>query len=160
VRAGKPFLVFGDGTLTACKPISDRDLGVFIAGCVDNPARADRILPIGGPGPAITPMDQAEALFGLLGKPVAVKRVPVALLGTIRGGLDLLGLVSARMAEKAELAGIGRYYATESMLVWDSARGAYDADATPETGADTLFAFYEELIAKDGSVALGDHSVF
>ena len=27
VRAGKPFLLFGDGTLTACKPISDDDLG-------------------------------------------------------------------------------------------------------------------------------------
>ena len=26
VRQGKPFLVFGDGTLTACKPISDDDL--------------------------------------------------------------------------------------------------------------------------------------
>ena len=41
VRAGKPFLVFGDGTLTACKPISDRDLGGFIASCVGNPARAN-----------------------------------------------------------------------------------------------------------------------
>ena len=30
VQAGKPFLVFGDGRLTACKPISDPDLGVFI----------------------------------------------------------------------------------------------------------------------------------
>ena len=27
VKRGKPFLVFGDGTLTACKPISDDDLG-------------------------------------------------------------------------------------------------------------------------------------
>jgi divinyl chlorophyllide a 8-vinyl-reductase len=160
VRAGKPFLVFGDGRLTACKPISDRDLGAFIAGCVDDPAQANRILPIGGPGPAITPMDQAEALFGLLGQPVRVTRVPVAMLGAIRGGLRAAGLVSARMAEKAELAGIGRYYATESMLVWDAARGCYDAAATPETGSDTLFDFYQTLITQNASVALGDHSVF
>jgi divinyl chlorophyllide a 8-vinyl-reductase len=31
LRAGKPFLLFGDGTLTACKPISDDDLGRFVA---------------------------------------------------------------------------------------------------------------------------------
>jgi divinyl chlorophyllide a 8-vinyl-reductase len=158
VRAGKPFLVFGDGTLTACKPISDRDLGVFIAACVDDPARADQILPIGGPGPAITPLDQVAALSQLLGRPVPVKRVPVALLSIIRGALRMMGRISPKMAEKAELAGIGRYYATESMLVWDGAR--YDAEATPETGSDTLFDFYAELIAQDKSVALGDHSVF
>ncbi|RKE97400.1 divinylchlorophyllide 8-vinylreductase [Sulfitobacter guttiformis] len=160
VRAGKAFLVFGDGLLTACKPISDRDLGVFIAGCLDDPARENRILPIGGPGPAITPMDQAEALFALLDRPLKVTRVPVALMTGVRSLLRLAGVVSPAMADKAELAGIGRYYATESMLVWDAKRGIYDADATPETGTDTLFDFYATLIAQDRSVALGDHSVF
>lgn len=158
VRAGKPFLVFGDGGLTACKPISDRDLGAFLAGCVGNPERANKVLPIGGPGPAITPMDQAEALFALLDKPMRVKRVPVAMMDVIRGVLRILGKVSPKMADKAELVGIGRYYATESMLVWDGTR--YDANATPETGTDTLFEFYETLIAEERSVALGDHSVF
>ena len=33
VKAGKPFLIFGDGNLTRCKPISDGDLADFIAGC-------------------------------------------------------------------------------------------------------------------------------
>ncbi len=32
VKRGKPFLVFGDGTLTACKPISDDDLGRYLSG--------------------------------------------------------------------------------------------------------------------------------
>jgi len=160
VRAGKPFLVFGDGTLTACKPISDRDLGDYIAGCLDDPARANAVLPIGGPGPAITPLDQVRALSAIMGREVKVKHVPVAMLSGIRGGLRALGTVSTKAAEKAELAGIGRYYATESMLVWDARRGRYDADATPETGADTLFDFYEKLIAEDRSVALGDHAVF
>jgi divinyl chlorophyllide a 8-vinyl-reductase len=49
VRAGKPFLLFGDGTLTACKPISDDDLGRFIAACLIDPDKANRVLPIGGP---------------------------------------------------------------------------------------------------------------
>ena len=50
------------------------------------------------------------------------------------------------LAAKAEYARIGRYYATESMLVWDPARHRYDADATPSTGSDTLFSHYEALL--------------
>ncbi|NRB03987.1 MAG: NAD(P)H-binding protein, partial [Rhodobacteraceae bacterium] len=53
VKQGKPFLVFGDGQLTACKPISDRDLGQFIARCLVEPELQNRVLPIGGPGPAL-----------------------------------------------------------------------------------------------------------
>jgi len=83
VKAGKPFLVFGDGTLTACKPISDDDLGDYLAGYIDDSLRHNRMLPIGGPGEAITPREQGERLFALLGKPLFFKQVPVALLDTI-----------------------------------------------------------------------------
>src|SRR5664279_5036305 len=31
LKQGKPFLMFGDGELTACKPISDDDLGRYLA---------------------------------------------------------------------------------------------------------------------------------
>ena len=43
VKQGKPFLVFGDGFATACKPISDDDLAQFIAECLDEgePAQSD-----------------------------------------------------------------------------------------------------------------------
>ena len=73
VQQGKAFLVFGDGRLTACKPISDDDLADYIAGCLDDPARHNRVLPIGGPGPAITPRQQGEKLFELLGRPPRFK---------------------------------------------------------------------------------------
>ena len=53
VKQGKPFLVFGDGTLTACKPIGDDDLAAKLADCLDDSSRRDRLLPIGGPGPSI-----------------------------------------------------------------------------------------------------------
>ena len=59
-------LLFGDGALTACKPISDRDLADFLAGCINDPSRHNRVLPIGGPGPALTPRQQGEQLFELL----------------------------------------------------------------------------------------------
>lgn len=160
VRRGKPFLVFGDGLLTACKPVSDDDLGRFIAGCITDPARHNRILPIGGPGPAITPLDQGSLLFAALGQAPKFRHVPVALLDAIRTGLSVAGRVSPKLAAKAELARIGRYYATESMLVLDPETGRYDAEATPSTGSDTLAAFYARVIADDAKVHRGDHAVF
>lgn len=148
VKAGKPFLVFGDGALTACKPISEADLARFMADCLDDPERTDRVLPIGGPGPAITPREQGEILCRALGVEPNVRSVPVALFGFIVALLAPLALFSRGAAEKAELARIGRFYATESMLLWDDARQAFDADATPETGAETLEPFYVRIAAE------------
>jgi divinyl chlorophyllide a 8-vinyl-reductase len=160
VKNGKPFLVFGDGTLTACKPISDDDLGDYIAGCLDNTQRHNRILPIGGPGPAITPREQGEHLFSLLGRPPRFKQVPVALLDGIIGVLGTLGHAVPPLAAKAELARIGRYYATESMLVLDTATGRYSAEATPSTGSETLFDYYAALLRGEATAERGDHAVF
>ena len=160
VKAGRPFLILGDGTLTACKPISDDDLAGYLADCLTDPARRNRILPIGGPGPAISPLDQAAALSRLLGREVKTRSAPVALMDAIVFALSTGGLVSRKLKDKAEFARIGRYYATESMLLWDEAAQRYDADATPETGSETLFEFYAKLIGGEASVDLGDHSVF
>ncbi len=160
LKQGKPFLVFGDGTLTACKPIGDDDLGDYLAGCLDDPARHHRVLPIGGPGEAITPRQQGEHLFELLGRPPRFKQVPVALLDTIVAVLGAAGRVLPAAAAKAELARIGRYYATESMLVLDPASGRYDAAATPSTGRETLFDHYAALVAGRIASERGDHAVF
>ncbi len=160
VRKGKPFLVFGDGTLTACKPISDADLGAYLADCLDDASRHHRVLPIGGPGEAITPRQQGEHLFALLGQPPRFKQVPVALLDVIIAVLATLGRVVPTLAAKAELARIGRYYATESMLVLDPTTGRYDAAATPSTGSDTLFDHYARLARGEATAERGDHAVF
>jgi divinyl chlorophyllide a 8-vinyl-reductase len=160
VRRGKPFLVFGDGTLTACKPISDDDVADYLADCLDDATRHDRVLPIGGPGAAITPRAQGEHLFALLGRPARFRHVPVALLDAIIAVLGTLGRVAPALAAKAELARIGRYYATESMLVLDPETGRYDAAATPSTGSDTLFDFYATLVGGAAAPERGDHAVF
>ena len=160
VRRGKPFLVFGDGTLTACKPISDHDLAEYIADCLTDGSRWNRILPIGGPGPAITPRQQGEALFAMLGRAPRFSHVPVALLDTIAAALGLVGRIVPSLAVKAELARIGRYYATESMLVRDPATGRYDAEATPSAGTQTLFEYYRAVIDGAQPVERGDHAVF
>ncbi len=160
VKKGKPFLVFGDGKLTACKPISDDDLGDFLAGCIDDTTRHHRILPIGGPGEAITPLQQGAHLFGLIGRPARFKHVPVAMLDVIVGVLGTVGRLFPALAEKSELARIGRYYATESMLVLNPETGRYDAEATPSTGTETLFDFYAGLVSGEIAPDRGDHAVF
>jgi len=160
VRRGKPYLVFGDGTLTACKPVGDNDLGRFLAGCLDDEVRHNRILPIGGPGEAVTPKQQGEHLFALLDREPRFRQVPVAFLDTIVFALTGLGRVFPALAQKAELARIARYYATESMLVLDPETGRYDADLTPSTGTETLFDFYARLIEGEASSERGDHAVF
>lgn len=161
VKRGKPFLVFGDGRMTACKPISDGDLADYLADCLEVPERRNRVLPIGGPGPAITPREQGELLFAAMGLSPRFKSVPVGLLDVIIGTLAVLGLVAPRLAEKAELARIGRYYATESMLIRNPLTGHYDAAATPSTGRQTLSGFYAGLASgAQGQPERGDHAVF
>ncbi len=160
VRNGRPYLIFGDGKLTSCKPISDGDLGDYVASCLEDARLWNCVLPIGGPGAAITPRQQGEALFELLGRQPMFRSVPIALLDGIIGGLSTLGLIAPSLREKAGLARIGRYYATESMLVLDPQTGRYDADATPSTGTETLFDFYRSVVAGGVLPDRGDHAVF
>ncbi|MEO1231691.1 MAG: NAD(P)H-binding protein [Myxococcota bacterium] len=161
VRAGRPFVMFGNGLTPESKPIGERDLARYVAGCLDDPSRANRILPIGGPGPVITPRVQGELLSTALGRTPRFRRVPLWLFDGIIMVLSGLGRVSSWARDKAEFARIGRYYASESMLVWDDERGVYDPEATPSYGEETLEAFYGRVAAEGiAGQELGDHSLF
>jgi divinyl chlorophyllide a 8-vinyl-reductase len=160
LRQGKPFLVFGNGRLTACKPISDDDLGRFLAACITSPEMHDKVLPVGGPGEPITPLEQGERLSALLGTPPRFRHVPVAMLDAIVLLLGALGRLSPRLKAKAELARIGRYYATESMLLWDPAAQRYDAAATPSFGTETLYDHYARAVRGEIADERGEHAVF
>lgn len=160
VKAGKPYLIFGDGRLTACKPISDEDLGAFLADCLTDEARWNKILPIGGPGPALTPREQGELIFAALGREAKFQSVPLGLLKAAQKLLSVLGTFSPKLADKAELAKIGLYYASESMLVLNPATGLYDADLTPATGSRTLAQHYARMISGEVQDDRGDHAVF
>ena len=161
VQQGKPFLLFGDGSKTACKPIGERDLARYIADCLQDSSLHNRILPIGGPGNAITPRQQGELLFELAQLEPRFRSVPVAMFDVALALLSPLARVSSRLEAKAELARIGRYYATESMLLWDEDRGVYDADATPAYGEENLRGFYARVLREGlAGQSLGDHGVF
>jgi divinyl chlorophyllide a 8-vinyl-reductase len=161
VRSGKPYLMFGNGELTRCKPVSDSDLARYLVRCLADPGLQNRVLPIGGPGPALTPREQGETLFRLLGREPRFRSVPVAMLDAICTGLSAAGWLIPALRQKAELAKIGRYYATESMLVLDPVSGRYDADATPSTGSDTLAAYYQAVLdGREAAPDLREHAVF
>ena len=167
VRSGGPYVMFGDGELCACKPISERDLAAFISNAVDDETYHNKVLPIGGPGEALTPKQQGTMLFEKLGieKPFFVTP-PIEIMDVVIKGLDAVSgwfPGNKGLEDAAEFGKIGRYYAAESMLVMDETTGEYDADATPSFGNDTLEAFFEAA-AKDPEVlkaqALGDQAVF
>lgn len=66
------------------------------------------------------------------------------------------------MQDGAEFSRIGKYYGTESMLVWDAERQRYNADATPSFGKDTLEEFFRKAMLEDGMKGqdLGDAAIF
>jgi divinyl chlorophyllide a 8-vinyl-reductase len=154
VRKGKPYLVFGSGELTACAPIDDRELAAYLLDCLDDPARANQVLPVGGPGPALTPRAQGALLFEQLDRAPRFRQVPVALFTVAIAVLAPLARWFPALADKAELARIGHYYATESMLVWDTEQNRYDADATPSAGQVTLADYYRRVLADEQGVEL------
>lgn len=161
ILAGKPYLIFGDGALTACKPIAEADLARYLADCLDDPLRHDAVLPIGGPGPALTPRQQGELLFRLSGRTPRFRRVPPGLLLSIGGALQGLSRFFPALRDKAEFARIGHYYATESMLLLDREKDGYDAAGTAEFGTETLEDFYRRVLAEGlAGQELGEQAVF
>ncbi len=161
VRKGKSYVVFGNGELTACKPISEADLARFMVDCLEDSGKQNRILPVGGPGRAISAREQGELLFELLGRKPKFKNMPIGMFDVIIPVLSFLARIFPKLEDKAEFARIGKYYCSESMLVLDPSTGKYDADMTPSYGRETLRDFYERVL-KEGMAGqeLGDHAMF
>ena len=160
VRNGRPYMLFGDSD-AACKPIGETDLAAFMADCLEDSDLQNRVLPVGGPGDAMTAKERGELLFKLLGQRPRFRQVPVGLLKAAIPVLDGLGRLIPGFRDKAEFARIGHYYATESMLVLNSESGAYDAAATPSYGRQTLSDFYHRVLEQGmAGQELGDHAVF
>jgi len=161
IKAGKPFLIFGPGDGPACKPISEADLARYIADCLVAPALRNRILPIGGPGPAVTPRERGEMLFELAGRLPRFRHLPIAMFGVAETLLAGASRVFPRLEDKAEFARIGRFYATEPMLAINPETGQYDDGATPEYGTETLRDFYRRVL-KEGLAGqeLGEQALF
>ena len=160
-RKGGPYVMFGGGELASCKPISEADLARFMADCISESDKINQVLPIGGPGPALSAKEQGEMLFRALGRKPRMLSVPIALMDGPIALLQGLSNLWPSLQDTAEFGRIGRYYAAESMLVWDEERQCYDANATPSYGEDTLEQFFERVV-RDGMAGqdLGDAALF
>ncbi|KAM0869351.1 hypothetical protein ACQ4PT_040725 [Festuca glaucescens] len=161
VKKGNPYVMFGDGRLCACKPISEENLASFIADCIFDEDKANKVLPIGGPGKALTPLEQGEMLFRLLGREPKFIKVPIQIMDGVIWVLDGLAKVFPGLEDAAEFGKIGRYYASESMLVLDLETGEYSDELTPSYGTDTLEQFFDKVI-REGMAGqeLGEQTIF
>ena len=149
VKKGKSFLVFGNGELTTCKPISARDLSEFIIGFILRKSAENKIHLVGGPGPPISPKNQAEILFKLSKNEKKITHISPKLFLVIIYVLMPLSKISKKIQDFREFLKIAYYYATESMLFWDENNHAYSSNKTPEFGKDTLEDYYKKILDKD-----------
>ena len=145
IKKGKPYVYFGNGELTQCNPISENDLSLFILSCVTDKNKWRKILPIGGPNQSLTPKNVGEMLFEVFEVTPKYKSFPTKLLDAIRLLLLIAAPFSSWAKSKSELIKIAKYYATESMLIWDENKLCYDPLKTPSTGEDTLEQYFHAI---------------
>ena len=145
IKNGKSFLVFGNGKKTSSLPISEIDLANYIVNCIESEECWNKSLPVGGPGPAVTPLDQAEMLFEIFNKPKKIKHISPRFFDFALVFLFPVSFFSQKIKDKVELLKIGKYYAEESMLFYDAEADAYNADKTPQFGENLLYDYYCSL---------------
>jgi len=145
IKKGKPYVYFGDGQITQCNPISEKDLSLYILSCIKDETKWRKILPIGGPKQSITPKDIGKILFEIFEVSPKYKSFPTKILDAIRLLLLIISPFSNWAKNKSELIKIAKYYATESMLIWDEKKKCYDANMTPSTGKDTLRDYFYSI---------------
>ena len=72
--------------------------------------------------------------------------IPSSSFSLFRAVLSPLGPVSSRISDLREFAAIGRYYATESMLLWDEKKLEYSDNKTQEFGDQKIESYYESVL--------------
>ncbi|CAE8600111.1 unnamed protein product [Polarella glacialis] len=159
VRSGYSFVVFGSGEQVRCAPLSQQDLASFLADCLWRSKALNATLPIAGPGPALSKLEQALLIFHLLGKEPKLLHVPIGALDFVASVLRALAFILPRFAEAPEYCRIIRYYATESMLLLDQETGCYSELLTPGYGRTTLLHFLSKALRDEHRTLLEAQSM-
>ena len=100
---------------------------------------------MGGPGPVITPLDQAEMIFEIFNRPKKIKHISHRIFDLLIAFLLPFSFFSSKIKDHIELLKIGKYYAQESMLFYDAETGSYSAEKTPQYGEKLLYEYYCSL---------------
>lgn len=117
VQSGSPYMLFGDGAITRCNPIAERDLAEYMLDCVNKPSRRNRIINLGGPDEGFTMQQQGEMLFDITNMEPKYVHFPIWIFDAAIHTLQLLADLtrSQKLEDLAETGRIGKYYAVESM---------------------------------------------
>lgn len=118
IQSGAPFVMFGDGEVTRCNPISEADLATYLIDCISDKGRENKIINLGGPDEPLTMKKQGEMLYEAVDKEPFFVYAPLGLFDIIIDSLqwvaDTFG--SEKFENAAETGRIGKYYAVEDML--------------------------------------------
>ena len=146
IKQNKKFIVFDNGKKTKSKPISGDDLSKFIISAIDNENMKNKIIPIGGPGPARTFKEFGELIFQISGLSPKYFYFPSFVFKILIYIMKPISLVSVKIDDKIEFLKIAHYYATESMLFWDEKKLEYSDYKTQEFGDQKIERYYESVI--------------
>eukprot|EP00521_Asterionellopsis_glacialis_P000508 CAMPEP_0195256682 /NCGR_PEP_ID=MMETSP0706-20130129/6375_1 /TAXON_ID=33640 /ORGANISM="Asterionellopsis glacialis, Strain CCMP134" /LENGTH=378 /DNA_ID=CAMNT_0040309759 /DNA_START=36 /DNA_END=1172 /DNA_ORIENTATION=- len=138
IQQGAPFVMFGDGEVTRCNPISEADLATYMINCITDKTKENRIINLGGPDEPLTMKKQGEMLYKAVGKEPNFFYAPLWLFDTIIDSLQWVAdtLNSEAFENAAETGRIGKYYAVEDMLT---------TDASEKFGTMTLQEHYDKI---------------
>ncbi|GMI39339.1 hypothetical protein TeGR_g8714 [Tetraparma gracilis] len=123
IQKGAPYVMFGDGEVTSCNPISEPDLAEYLVSCSSTPSRQNKVLNVGGPDSPLTQKELGVMMFKAANKKEFFVSAPLALFDVIIDGLQLLAdrFGGDKLQDAAETARIGKYYAVEDMLTTEEA---------------------------------------
>lgn len=138
IQSGAPFVMFGDGEVTRCNPISEANLATYLVDCISDKGRENKIIDLGGPDEPLTMKRQGEMLYEAVGKEPFFIYAPLWLFDTIIDSLQWVAdtLKSEKFEDAAELGRIGKYYAVEDMLT---------TDPDEKFGTMTLMEHYKKI---------------
>jgi len=121
IQKGLPSIMFGNGEVTRCNPISEADLATYLIDCISNNSRENKIINLGGPDEPLTRKMQGEMLYKAVGKEPKFVYVPLLIFDIIIDSLQWVAdtFHSEKFEDAAELGRIGKYYAVEDMLTTD-----------------------------------------
>lgn len=121
IQSGAPFVMFGDGEVTRCNPISEADLATYLIDCISDKSKMNKVINLGGPDEPLTMKKQGEMLYAAIGKEPNFFYAPLWLFDVIIDSLQWVAdtFQSEKFENAAELGRIGKYYAVEDMLTTD-----------------------------------------
>lgn len=121
ILAGNSYVLFGDGAVTQCNPISEEELAIYMCDSSLEEYREQRwgkILNVGGPDEPLSNKMLGEMMFKAINKPAKFVYVPTEIFDISISMIEFIAKTwpSQKWEDVLETSKIGKYYAVEDML--------------------------------------------